>query len=208
MQGDRNDDALPARPDLDWYRKQAKRLQRAYRAGEPEAVARVAEALGGRERFALSDAQWLLAREHGFRSWAELAAWVATRSAEAPATLAARLAAARRSLADRGEARVESELAYGTGGEPVLVVVRKRPRGESAFLEYSDDARGVDAAGRPRGWHPVAASVVAALDLNLNRRGVVFVGAFEHQRDAWHETLATRVADASLAVYEALLELE
>ena len=41
------------------------------RRGDPEAVARVEETLGerARERFRLSDAQWLIAREHGFRSW-------------------------------------------------------------------------------------------------------------------------------------------
>ena len=50
---------LPARLDLEWYRKQAKELVRAWRERDPEAVERVEEALGERahERFGLSDAQ-------------------------------------------------------------------------------------------------------------------------------------------------------
>ena len=63
---------LPAHPDLEYYRKQAKHLQRAYEAGDAAAQARVAEVLGDRAagRFLLSDAQFVLAQEHGFRTWA------------------------------------------------------------------------------------------------------------------------------------------
>ena len=39
---------LPARLDLEWYRKDAKALVRAFGAGEPDAVARAEEALGER----------------------------------------------------------------------------------------------------------------------------------------------------------------
>jgi hypothetical protein len=53
---------LPERLDLEWYRKRAKALVREYRAGDPDAAARVGEALGDRDRFGLSDAQHLLAR--------------------------------------------------------------------------------------------------------------------------------------------------
>src|ERR1051326_1513135 len=64
---------LPARFNLEWYRKQAKRLRDEHRAGEREAVERVEEVLGtkARHRFLLSDAQRVIAAEHGFRSWAE-----------------------------------------------------------------------------------------------------------------------------------------
>jgi hypothetical protein len=63
---------LPTRLDVDWYRKQAKRLLAGYRAGEADATARVDQVLGARarERFRLSDAQYLIAAEHGFRNWA------------------------------------------------------------------------------------------------------------------------------------------
>jgi hypothetical protein len=77
---------LPARLDLEWYRKQAKELVRAWRAKEPEAVERVEEALGDRahERFQRSDAQWVIATEHGYRSWADFRRWVETREPELP----------------------------------------------------------------------------------------------------------------------------
>jgi hypothetical protein len=67
---------LPAHPDLEYYRKQAKHLLRSYEAGDAAAQARVAEVLGDRAagRFLLSDAQFVLAQEHGFRTWAEFRA--------------------------------------------------------------------------------------------------------------------------------------
>ncbi|MEU6711476.1 ankyrin repeat domain-containing protein [Nonomuraea sp. NPDC046802] len=73
---------LPAHPNLEYYRKQAKHLQHAYAAGEAATTARVADVLGDRaaERFLLSDAQFVLAQEHGFRTWAEFRAHLERRS--------------------------------------------------------------------------------------------------------------------------------
>ena len=67
---------LPAHPDLEYYRKQAKHLLRSYEAGDAAARDRAAEVLGDRAaaRFVLSDAQFVLAQEHGFRTWAEFRA--------------------------------------------------------------------------------------------------------------------------------------
>jgi ankyrin repeat protein len=67
---------LPAHPDLEYYRKQAKHLLRSYEAGDAAARDRAAEVLGDRVagRFLLSDAQFVLAQEHGFRTWAEFRA--------------------------------------------------------------------------------------------------------------------------------------
>ncbi len=75
---------LPADPNLEYYRKQAKHLQRAYAAGDAAAQARVADVLGDRaaERFLLSDAQFVLAQEHGFRTWAEFRAHIQSRSTD------------------------------------------------------------------------------------------------------------------------------
>jgi hypothetical protein len=75
-------------------------------------------------------------------------------------------------------------------------------------VHFADGARGVDAAGRPAGWLPVAQEVVRGLDLNVNRRGVVFVSSPLSRPLAWRRSLERRVADASIAVYEALLELD
>jgi hypothetical protein len=69
---------LPPQPNLEYYRKQAKHLQHTYATGDAAARARVADVLGDRaaERFLLSDAQFVLAQEHGFRTWAEFRAHV------------------------------------------------------------------------------------------------------------------------------------
>jgi hypothetical protein len=55
-----------------------KRLRDGYRTGLLEAVERVEEVVGprARERFGLTDAQYVIASEHGFRSWAEFGRFV------------------------------------------------------------------------------------------------------------------------------------
>ena len=60
---------LPVRPDLDQYRTQAKELLAACEAGDPDALARVADHRRRGDGAILSDAQLTLAREHGFDSW-------------------------------------------------------------------------------------------------------------------------------------------
>ena len=60
---------LPARPDLDQLRHQAKELLRAAQRGDPEAIARIRAVTG---KIILSSAQLALAREYGFASWAKL----------------------------------------------------------------------------------------------------------------------------------------
>ena len=60
---------LPARPDLDQLRHQARELLRAAHRGDIEATARVRAVSG---RIILSSAQLALAREYGFASWAKL----------------------------------------------------------------------------------------------------------------------------------------
>ena len=60
---------LPARPDLDQLRHQARDLLRAAQRGDPEATARIRAVTG---KIILSSAQLALAREYGFASWAKL----------------------------------------------------------------------------------------------------------------------------------------
>jgi ankyrin repeat protein len=71
---------LPQRLDLDWYRARARELLRSFRSADAEARSRV----GDRQRFVLADAQHVIAREHGYRNWAEFRRWVETRSPEPP----------------------------------------------------------------------------------------------------------------------------
>jgi SAM-dependent methyltransferase len=71
--------ALPARPDLEHLRREAKQLLRRAQAGDAFAVGRF-EAHAPGIAPALSAAQLVLAREHGFASWAHLKSLVTTLS--------------------------------------------------------------------------------------------------------------------------------
>jgi tetratricopeptide (TPR) repeat protein len=74
---------LPARPNLEQYKKQAKELVKACLSGDSEALQRAkkyhprsgklpdAEILSA--KFAFADAQFIIAREHGFESWPKFA---------------------------------------------------------------------------------------------------------------------------------------
>jgi ankyrin repeat protein len=65
---------LPARPNLEQYKKQAKELARLARSGDPEAAERVGKwHPRPTATFALADAQLVIAREHGFESWPKFA---------------------------------------------------------------------------------------------------------------------------------------
>jgi hypothetical protein len=67
---------MPERPHIDKFRRQARTLQRAVRAGDPDAVARVTLQGGAvpddTSGFQLSAAQLVVAREYGFASWPQL----------------------------------------------------------------------------------------------------------------------------------------
>lgn len=65
--------SLPARPSLEQLRKRAKELVRALRAADPAAIARLRTQLSREAgKATLADAQLVIAREHGFASWARL----------------------------------------------------------------------------------------------------------------------------------------
>lgn len=76
---------LPPRPNLEQYKKQAKDLVKSVEARAPEAIDRVRQhhprlafADPNGVRVALADAQWVIAREHGFASWSTFAHHVET----------------------------------------------------------------------------------------------------------------------------------
>jgi hypothetical protein len=84
-------------------------------------------------------------------------------------------------------------------GEPVDVRVRRREQ----WVELDDDGRAVELAGRPPGWLELAEQVVAQEGMNVNRAGRVFVRVHEGRDLA---DLERRLAESSLAVYDALLD--
>jgi ankyrin repeat protein len=73
---------LPARPDLEQQKKQAKELLEAFRRRDPEAHARVRAELPDKARIVLADAQYVIAREYGFPSWPALRERIEARAAE------------------------------------------------------------------------------------------------------------------------------
>src|SRR5260370_42579939 len=64
---------LPARPGLEQYKKQAKEFVKLGKSGDAEIVQRVKKYHphpgSPSAKFALADAQLVIAREHGFESW-------------------------------------------------------------------------------------------------------------------------------------------
>ncbi len=85
---------LPSRPDLAQLKKQAKTFLKDHKAGDPEAVRRIREhhplwasspqdSIRG-ARLTLSDAQLVIAREHGFTTWSKLKAEVLLQEADPP----------------------------------------------------------------------------------------------------------------------------
>ena len=69
--------SLPNNPSLDRFRRDARRLQRAVRAGVPDAVSLVERhhpdgMRVDRSAFTLTDAQLVVARGYGFASWPKL----------------------------------------------------------------------------------------------------------------------------------------
>ena len=88
---------LPSRPDLDQYRKQAKDLLKSYKSSDADALTRVTQhhpefrkagSAADARAFLLSDAQWVIAREHGFESWARFADHIRRAVAQHSATSA------------------------------------------------------------------------------------------------------------------------
>src|SRR5258706_7809150 len=63
---------LPPRPDLAQQKKLAKELLQAFASGDAEARARVRAVLPDKQTIVLADAQFVLAREWRFSSWAAL----------------------------------------------------------------------------------------------------------------------------------------
>ncbi len=176
---------------MEHHRKQAKALVRAFRAGDEDAVARAERVLGERAgtRFVLADAQHVIAREQGLRSWADLLR--SSRSSTVDGSLA------ELAQVERGEALIDSGVAYGDG-EPVVIRVRKRLN----RYDLDDRGRAVAKAGRWPGWLAVAAQ--AAQPMNIARQGRVFVPAVAGRGLA---ALLMTLADASRTVHEALLDL-
>ncbi len=178
--------------NLEHHRKQAKRLLRGYHQDEPDAVARVHKVLGQPDSMSLADAQQVIAVEHGQRSWADF-----KRAIEGHRSALA----AGRAVAARAEQIVDTDLEYRPG-DPVRVRVAHREQ----RITVTDGAAAIARAGRPAGWRSATRRLSNEIDVNISRDGaislpVVRVGPGEQK-------IVERIARASLALYQELLDLD
>jgi ankyrin repeat protein len=163
---------LPVRPHLEQYKKQAKELIKAWKAGEPEAIQRIQKnhprilnlpkTRFRNAKLALADAQLVLAREHGFESWPKFAKHVEAMMRErAVASLSDPLAGF------IAAACVPRDASHASGtletAEAILATHPEIAKGdifvaailgdEAGVRRFSKrDARGATAKGGPYGW--------------------------------------------------------
>ena len=95
---------------------------------------------------------------------------------------------------------VATRLEYMQGEPVVLRVAQHR------FPYIYDDGGAVERTGRPPGWRAVAERLARELDVNISRSGVVSLPVVP--AGPGFDAVAERVADASLTLYQAILDLE
>lgn len=98
------------------------------------------------------------------------------------------------------EQTVTTGLAYRPGEQVKVAVIHRAPR-----TSVSDQGAAVERAGQPAGWLAIAEQLQRNRDVNITRRGVVWlpvVAAGPSER-----AIVKRIAEASLAFYQDLLEL-
>jgi ankyrin repeat protein len=132
-------------PDLEQLKRQAKELLRAFAAGEPEAGAEVAAHYRAADasKFALHDAQLVVARSYGFESWPKLKAYVdgVTVKRLADAVRADDLAQVQAMLQSRPEL-ADMAMSYGDEHRPIHFAVMKRsPPMVRLLMQHGANAR-------------------------------------------------------------------
>jgi ankyrin repeat protein len=178
--------ALPQDPDLDQLRSQARELQRAVRRGEPAALTRVARWHPGpppADQFPLTAAQLILARQHGFASWARMRRYVQVVTARAWTPV--RRPADDESLADRFLRLAcltysHDQPADRTAAGQLLAEHPELP-GQSLFAaaacadvtqvrrHLAGRPAGASVTGGPHGWSPLLYQAYARHDPDVSR---------------------------------------
>jgi hypothetical protein len=184
---------MPDRPHLDSFRRQARALQRAVRAGDTEAVARLTRHHPGGtpadvSGLRLSAAQLVVAREYGFTSWPRLVRYLETvaehswdtrlgaaRSAD-PAAEFCRLACLTYGRED-GPARwaqarqLLAEHPDLTTGNIWAAAAAARPEDVGRLLAERPPSE----RGGPFGWRPLFYLVYSRFDLDVSAESVLAV---------------------------------
>lgn len=77
---------LPTRPSLEHLKKQAKRLHKAVRSSDTDALTSVGPYFGDPSKISLQQAQLVIARDYGFSSWTKLKHHIDAGLSETPTT--------------------------------------------------------------------------------------------------------------------------
>jgi hypothetical protein len=104
-------------------------------------------------------------------------------------------------LAARSETLIDTGLQYRPGDTVRVRVVRRKRR-----ISVTDDGIAIEKAGRPRRWRQAAARVAQAVDVNISRDGVISLPVV--RVGPGEQEIVRRIANASLCLYQELLELE
>ena len=160
--------ALPPRPSIAQYRKQAKELLRSAHEGDADAVKRLRDVPHARRLaadddtpahvvYALADAQFVIAREHGFASWPVFAAHVEALAIRD--TPAARFEAAADAVVEGDETALSQLLT----DDPSLTRARSTRAHHATLLHYVS-ANGVEDFRQrsPRNAAAIATALLAA----------------------------------------------
>lgn len=107
---------LPPRPNLENLKKQAKALLKSVRAGDAEALRRIAPYFSDAGTFGLKQIQLVLSREYGFDSWNKLKTHVASHAD------------------DHGDRRKDDRLLYCSFCEKSMHEVKKLIAGPQVFI--------------------------------------------------------------------------
>ena len=152
---------LPARPDLEQLKKQAKSLLAAAKARDPEALGRFAvlpslavksrDEIGGVD-LALHDAQSVIAREHGFSSWNALREEVESRTLSFDAAVEAFIRCATGGAAGRAERLLAIHPRIATATLYTALVLGDTAAVEERIRKNPDLAR---RPGGPQSWEPL-----------------------------------------------------
>jgi hypothetical protein len=94
-----------------------------------------------------------------------------------------------------------TDLDYRPGDAVRVSVVRRERR-----VTVTDDGAAVHRAGRPPGWRAVCAALERELDVNITRQGVVWLPVVA--AGPGEAAVVLRIEEASLALYQELLDLE
>jgi ankyrin repeat protein len=161
---------LPSSPSIEQHKKQAKELRRAYRDGDAASGARLRAALPRlrdltdaqllEAPLTLSDAQFVIAREHGFESWAKFKRHVETLAAEHRARVQDFLSAATPNPAEdhrAGTALRATELLneYPDLAEADIFAASASGNVDAVAGHLAQDSGLAGKRGGPHDWEPI-----------------------------------------------------